>query len=141
MICIKCGHRKTKITNSRYVSRQHHTWRRHQCIACGFLFSTYEHIAYDQLQVSEGDTLVPFSRPRLLFSIADCLEHIKDKKPDHAEALTGSVVQKITLNLSTEYITPRYIAETTYLTLKHYDKLASVQYAARHSSYLKKYLK
>lgn len=38
-------------------------------------------------------------------------------------------------------ITTKTIADTAYATLKSYDRLASVQYAARHSTHLHKNLR
>ena len=139
MICIKCGHRKTAITNSRYFATKHQTWRRRQCTQCGTIFTTYESLSLDQLTV-EGE---PFQEVRLLLSISRSLEHHTGQRAVTTQELTHTVIDKLITHITSTSgeLQKAVIAEITYTTLKHYDRLASVQYAARHSSHLKKYLR
>lgn len=60
------------------------------------------------------------------------------KRAENAEALAKTIEAK--LIQSGAKTTPEAISEAVYASLKHFDRLASVQYAAKHPIYLKKYL-
>jgi transcriptional regulator NrdR family protein len=139
MICFNCGHKKTTISNSRYVPTKYRTWRRHTCPQCHASMTTHESIDPSQLVVGGR----PFSQTRLLLSMATCLEHIPKKhRGETAEALYDTILIKLlTHNLEHPAMSPAAIANTVYATLRHYDRLASIQYAARHSQHLGKHLK
>lgn len=138
MFCIKCGHKKISVTNSRKSSSKLQIWRRRQCQNCGFIFTTYESLATDQLIVTpEGKQPLPFDDTTLLFDVGRCLEHIEAiKKAPHAKWLTDTIIHKI-ISTGDGTITTHTIVELTYSTLKQYDRLASIQYAARHSDKIK----
>lgn len=139
MICIKCRYKKTAITNSRYFERKHQTWRRRKCLSCHFTFTTYESVSLDQLKV-EGKA---FEEVRLLLSIGRCLEHLTETRINATQGLTKTIIEKILRSntSSSLELTKKDIAEIAYQSLHHYDRIASVQYAARHSRFLKNYLK
>ena len=139
MICIACGHKKTSVTNSRYFASKHKTWRRRKCTQCEYIFTTYESLSLEQISVEGGR----FEEIRLLLSIGRCLEHLTHDRIDATQGLTSTVIEKIISRKAQSDVTVlnrKDIAEITYHTLKHYDHLASVQYAARHSTILKRYL-
>ncbi len=139
MICIKCGQNNTSVVNSRQNKKTCTVWRRRRCKDCGYIYTTYEDVALDQLQVISDDTTFPFHHTKLLISIASCFEHTPAKRAENAEALTKTVEAK--LLHSGSKTTSGTICEAVYSSLKHYDRLASVQYAAKHPIYLKKYLR
>lgn len=139
MICIKCGQNDTKVINSRQNKKTATVWRRRRCKECGHTYTTYEDIALDQIKVVSDNTPTPFHHAKLLISIASCFEHKPLKRAENAEALTRTVETKI-LHKGEE-TSPEAISEAVYTSLKHFDKLASVQYAAKHPAHLKRYLR
>jgi transcriptional repressor NrdR len=139
MICIKCGHNNTSVTNSRQNKKNSTVWRRRQCKDCKCVFTTYEEVAIDQIEVLSGTRANPFYHAKLLISIANCFEHIPTRRAENAEAIAKTVEAK--LIQSGIKTTPQAICEAVYASLKHFDKLASVQYAARHPNNLKKHLR
>lgn len=139
MICIKCGQNNTSVINSRQNKKTSTVWRRRRCKDCGQIYTTYEDVALDQIQVMSDKNTLPFHHAKLLISIANCFEHIPAKRAENAEALAKTVEAKL-LHAGSK-TTPTAICEAVYASLKHYDRLASVQYAAKHPIYLKKHLR
>lgn len=139
MICIKCGHNSTEVTNSRHNKKTSTVWRRRRCKECKHTFTTYEDVALDQIQVVSNIGTTSFHHAKLLISIASCFEHIPAKRTENAEALAKTIEAK--LIQSGVKTTPSAICEAVYGSLKHFDRLASVQYAAKHPTYLKKHLR
>ncbi len=141
MFCIKCGENKIKVINSRPSSKSPSVWRRRQCTKCGFTFTTYEEIAFEQLEVvNVNGVREAFSDTRLLLSIAQCLEHESSKKPEYAKWLSKHVIAEI-LRAHNDTISIQDIIKATYKVLSRFDQLASIQYAARHKDILKAYLR
>ncbi len=139
MICIKCGHNSTEVINSRHNKKTSTVWRRRRCKDCRHTFTTYEDVALDQIQVISGTGSIPFHHAKLLISIASCFEHIPVRRAENAEALAKTTEAK--LIQSGVKTTPAAICEAVYASLKHFDRLASVQYAAKHPTHLKKHLR
>lgn len=132
MICINCLHTSTRVSNSRPHKKKPSTWRRRTCTHCGSAFTTYERPSLADnkpVSLSHGETDT-FNAGRLIVSIANAFTHAPDKAKYDALWL-AQTVEDI---LSTEYsvITPDDIAAVTHHTLKQFDELAAVQYAARH---------
>ena len=61
MICIKCFHEKTHVTNSRQNKKYPITWRRHICDQCGYSFTTYEKPAISLVVTSQDGKKNNFS--------------------------------------------------------------------------------
>ncbi|MDO8335652.1 MAG: hypothetical protein Q7T74_02620 [Candidatus Saccharibacteria bacterium] len=139
MICIKCGRNNTSVINSRQNKKTSTVWRRRKCKDCGQIYTTYEDVAIDQILVISDIDSLPFHHAKLLISIANCFEHIPVKRAENAEALAKTVEAK--LLYAGNKTTPEAISVAVYASLKHFDRLASVQYAAKHSIYLKKHLR
>ncbi len=139
MICIKCGQNNTQVINSRQNKKTATVWRRRRCKECSCIYTTYEDIALDQIEVDSGKNSLPFHHAKLLISIAGCFEHQPQKRAENAEALAKTVEAKLLQNGAKT--TPQAICEVVYTSLKHFDRLASVQYAAKHPAHLKRYLR
>lgn len=136
MFCLKCGHTHLRVTNSRQGTKRPSVWRRRKCLNCGFIFTTYEEISLDQLTVTAGKHTIPFSDARLLLSISRCLEHKDEKKAEHAKWLSHHIISELVKQKSNT-ISTGAITMLTFETLKRFDELASIQYAARHKETLK----
>ncbi len=132
MICIKCYAKSTNVINSRPHKKQSSVWRRRQCPNCHALFTTTERPALlDNREVHLPDsTTKPFSLGKLTISIARAFAHDQEKAAYGSLWLAQTV--ETTLSSEHEIITPDDIAAITHYTLKNFDELAAVQYAATH---------
>jgi transcriptional regulator NrdR family protein len=97
------------------------------------VFSSYERPSTDSLRVktkSAGST-TPLSVSKLTLSIAKSFSHNSQAAEFNSMSLAQTVEIRL-LNLNKTLLTSDEIADQTYLTLKRYDELAAVQYAAQH---------
>lgn len=140
MICLKCNNPKTSVINSRQAKKRPEVWRRRQCLKCKYIFTTYEVPAYDQIVVHANGKNIPFHITTLSLSIASCFEHLPKNRAEFTQSLTNTVITKL-IKLELEPLTPSLIANVTFDTLKTFDRLASVQYAARHADILSSKIK
>lgn len=132
MFCINCFHTNTSVANSRPHKKQPAVWRRRKCSKCSGVFTTFERPSLADnkpvtLPSGEFDT---FNLGKLIISISKAFTH--DLK--QAQYTTLWLAQTVEDTLSTEYktIIPEDIEAVTHQTLKRYDELAAVQYAAQH---------
>ncbi len=93
----------------------------------------------DQIQVTTDSSSDPFHHTKLLISIANCFEHMPLKRAENAEALAKTIETKLVR--SGTKTSPQAICKAVYDSLKRFDRLASVQYAARHPIHLQKHLR
>lgn len=131
MICINCFHAKTSVNNSRPHKSRSATWRRRQCPKCGHIFTTYELPSLEEAVVlgPQGD-LQPFSRSKLVLSIARALEHDEQARELYSLDLAQTVEQLLLRDV--QQPSTADIAALTHQVLKRFDELAGLQYAARH---------
>jgi transcriptional regulator NrdR family protein len=132
MICINCFNPATRVINSRPHKKQPSVWRRRYCPECHQAFTTYERpsLAENKKLTLPSGTTDTFNLGKLVISIAGAFTH----RPEEAKYHSLWLAQTIEDVLSMEYpvITPDDIAAVTHQTLKQFDELAAVQYAARH---------
>lgn len=132
MFCINCFSSSTKVANSRGHKKTPSVWRRRTCSNCGNTFTTYERpsLAENKRISLPGGANDTFNLGRLIISIAGSFLHDADKAK-YDSLWLALTVEDI---LSTEYsvITPEDIEAVTHQTLKQFDELAAVQYAAKH---------
>jgi transcriptional repressor NrdR len=123
---------KTKVTNSRTQIKSPIIWRRRICLKCHRVFSSYERPSTDSLKVtSKNGTKMPFSIGKLTLSIAKSFSHNTQAAEFDSMSLAQTVELQL-LSLTANPLTNNEIADHTYQTLKRYDELAAVQYAAKH---------
>lgn len=132
MFCINCFQPISRVSNSRPHKKHPIVWRRRSCSKCHMTFTTYERPSLTEnkkITLSAGAT-GHFNLGKLVISIASAFTHRSDEAKYHSLWL-AQTVEDI---LSTQYpvITPDDIAAVTHQTLKQFDELAAVQYAARH---------
>lgn len=132
MFCVNCFHRTTRVTNSRPHKKSPSVWRRRSCENCGTIFTTIERpsLADNKKIALPGGATDTFNLGRLVISIASSFTHAPEKA-DYDSIWLAQTVEDI---LSTQYavITPDDIAVVTHQTLKSFDELAAIQYAAKH---------
>lgn len=132
MFCINCFHKTTRVTNSRPHKKDPSVWRRRMCPSCQTIFTTIERPSLADnrpISYSNGST-ASFNIGTLIISIAGAFSH----NPHKASYDALWLAQTVEDTLSTEYavISADDIAAVTHQTLKRYDELAAVQYAAKH---------
>ncbi len=133
MVCLYCGG-DTAVTNSRAVAGEHGVWRRRRCKACGAVFTTNEYAQLTSaLRVVKKGQLVPFAPEKLYMSIYSCLTPAEDSI-EVARALQFSVITKLLKKRGGPTVKSEFIAETVARTLKRYNRLAYIKYAANHPS-------
>lgn len=132
MFCINCFNPTTKVANSRPHKKQAQVWRRRHCLHCGATFTTYERpsLAENKPITLPGGKTDSFNIGKLILSIAKAFTHA----PHEATYNALWLAQTVEDTLSTQYtvITPPDIEAVTHQTLKQFDELAAVQYAAQH---------
>ena len=133
MICIKCFHGKTHVTNSRQNKKYPITWRRHICDQCGYSFTTYEKPVIDLIVISQNGKKNNFSIGKLMLSIARSFNHDDRLAAPYSYDLANTIQDKLTLLQNEHTISPQYIAEITHSTLQNFDQIAALQYAAQHN--------
>jgi len=132
MFCINCSHATTQVSNSRPSKKAPSIWRRRICPRCKTTFTTYEipSLAENKPVTLDDGKRDQFNLGRLIQSIAASFSHDTDKARYDSLALAQTIEGK--LSTAEEALTPAIIARTTHDTLKHFDELAAVQYAAKH---------
>ncbi len=132
MFCVNCFHSFTRVTNTRPHKKHPSVWRRRSCAECHSTFTTYERPSLadnKKINLPTGET-ISFNLGKLVISIANAFTH----QPDEAKYHSLWLAQTVEDSLSTEYpvVTTDDIAAVTHQTLKQFDELAAIQYAARH---------
>lgn len=133
MFCINCFHTNTSVTNSRPHKKQPSVWRRRHCKQCGVTFTTYERPSLADntpINLPDGQTDT-FNLGRLILSIAGSFTHNTAEGQYNALWLAQTVEDTLSSQRTT--LTPGDIEATTHQTLKKYDELAAIQYAAKHN--------
>lgn len=132
MICINSLNESTKVTNSRASKTTPVVWRRRSGVKSGTTFTTYERPALAEnkkVQLKDG-TLSVFNLGKLLLSIAGSFSH--NTHAAQYDSLWLAQTIEDALSMDTRELTPALIAEEAHQTLKRFDELAAVQYAAKH---------
>lgn len=133
MICIYCFHKKTTVINSRTQQKSPVVWRRRTCQICRKTFTSYERPSTDGIKiVSDTASVQSFSLGKLILSIAASFSHSEHEAEFGSLHLAETVELQI-LKTGSHELASSEVATLTYQTLKRYDELAAVQYAARHN--------
>lgn len=132
MFCVNCFHQSTNVSNSRPNKKQPIVWRRRRCPNCQTTFTTYERPSLsDNKPIHQPDgTTDTFNLGKLIVSISRAFTHT----PADAGKNSLWLAQTVEDILSTQYkvISTEDIEVVTHQTLKRFDELAAIQYAAQH---------
>lgn len=132
MFCINCFHKNTAVINSRPHKKQPTVWRRRKCPNCGQAFTTFERPSLadnKSIHLPDGKTDT-FNLGKLVISIGKAFTHSPGDGAYNALWLAQTVED--TLSTQHQTITPEDIEAVVHQTLKRFDELAAVQYAAQH---------
>ncbi len=132
MLCINSHDEPTKVLNSRASKKAPVVWRRRQGIHSHTIFTTYERpsLGENSPLTKEDGSSDTFNLGKLLLSIAASFSHNEHASQYDSLWLAQTVEDK--LSMKTEALTPLLISQTTHETLKRFDELAAIQYAAKH---------
>lgn len=133
MVCIYCNSKiKTAVVNSRVSAKTVGVWRRRRCLHCASIITTREQLDYENaLRVQKNDSLQPFQRDNLFISVYNSVSHRKTALND-ATQLTATIITALLKLQTNGVLERRHIIEATLTVLQHFDKAASVHYAAHH---------
>ncbi len=133
MICINSLNEDTKVVNSRAGKKSPVVWRRRKSIVSGVTFTTYERPALaENTSIARADkSMDTFNLGRLILSIAASFSHNTHAARYDSLWLAQTVEDSLSMQQG-DVITPNDILQTTYHTLKRFDELAAMQYAAKH---------
>jgi len=127
MHCIKCQRGETQVIDSRDDGKE--VWRRRECLACGYRFTTYERIEFPKLYVIKKDGRRElFSREKLLSGLRKACE----KRPV-ALAKLEEVVGRIESTLyetGKKEIPSKFIGQLAMEELKKIDEVAYIRFAS-----------
>lgn len=130
MVCPFCEHPKLKTVNSRKTKKNNQVWRRRQCESCGRLFTTREYIDLTDIAVlSRSGKTEPYSRPKLLASLLQALDHLGDRQVESAYALSETIEKQ----LYGDEISSEGIIKSAIETLKLFDEVSAIKYQSYHS--------
>ena len=134
MFCINSRYEKTKVINSRISKKSPQVWRRRQGVTSGVTFTTYERpsLADNSRIVRPDNSTDTFNLGRLIISIAAAFTHNTQSARYDSLWLAQTVEDTLSSRFADASLTPKNIADITHATLKRYDDIAAMQYAAKH---------
>ncbi|MGE9292125.1 transcriptional regulator NrdR [Ruficoccus sp. ZRK36] len=129
MYCPKCGHKDTKVLDTRIGKSKLSIRRRRECLDCGYRFTTVEEILREGLVVIKRDgRREDFDRMKIL----DGLRKATEKRPIQAEQIemmVAEMMEALDSEFDTE-IPTKAIGEHIMNRLKAIDSIAFVRYAS-----------
>jgi transcriptional repressor NrdR len=127
--CPFCGHRETKVVDSRTTEAGDAIRRRRECLACNKRFTTYERVEEMPLTVIKKDgTREPFDRNKILQGLARAT--VKREVP--LEVLEN-LVNEVEIELRNEFkyeVPSNEIGEMVLKKLLPLDKVAYIRFAS-----------
>ena len=126
MRCPFCGHKESKVLDSRPVSEGNSIRRRRECPECQKRFTTFEVLESVQIFVikKNGEKEL-FDRPKLLAGVLKATQ----KRPVNADEIVAEIENELQNSLTHE-VTTAQIGEMVMEKLKARDKVAYVRFAS-----------
>ena len=129
MYCPFCGHRETKVVDSRLAGDGYQTRRRRECTECNERFTTFEsaELVLPKL-IKRDESREPFNESKLRSGILVATE----KRPisiEIIEELISRIIRKVQ-KLGEREIQSRTLGEIVMLELREIDEIAFVRYAS-----------
>ncbi len=129
MYCPKCGHKDTKVLDTRIGKGKLSIRRRRECLGCSYRFTTVEEILREGLVVIKRDgRREEFDRAKLLGGLRKACEK-RPVQAEQIEMLVAEVLDALDGEFDNE-IPTKAIGEQVMSRLKHIDSIAYVRYAS-----------
>jgi len=129
MRCLKCGHLRDKVVDSRTARDGNQIRRRRVCLQCGHRYTTYEEIVKTALKVIKRDGRhEDLSRGKLLSGLGRACQ----KRPistEQIETLADSILHEIDNEYDRE-VPSTVIGEKVMERLEKLDEVAYVRFAS-----------
>jgi transcriptional repressor NrdR len=135
MICIKCFHEKTEVTNSRPTKKDHQVWRRRRCESCRVTFTTREKVDYAGVIRVYKERPMPYDKAKLTISLLRVFDTTGLSGSDAywiCETVEEKLIRHLHDNPGDSGVTPYLIIEIVYRTLKGYHPVAALAYGTAH---------
>ena len=129
MKCPFCGHKDSKVTDSRPTEDDLKIRRRRECVQCGARFTTYEAVEHAPLMVVKKDkSRQPFDREKLLNGLMRACE----KRPVSTQTLEKVVddIEYSYVNVLAKEVSSKVLGEEVLRRLKDIDDVAYVRFAS-----------
>ncbi len=131
MRCPYCGSLDDKVLESRQMANGESIRRRRVCNACGYRFTSYEHIEEKPFMVVKSDDRrQPYDRAKLAKGIERALE----KRPVSSSVIEGIISeiedQAIIENKASNEISTQKLGELVLNKLYEVDKVAYIRFAS-----------
>lgn len=144
MRCPYCGSLDDKVLESRTMANGESIRRRRECLACGYRFTSYEHIEEKPFMVVKRDgRRQPFERAKLAKGIERALE----KRPVSTSSLENLITeiedQAIMKGRANREISTSELGDLVLEKLHEIDKVAYIRFASvyRHFENLDEFIK
>lgn len=130
MQCPYCGHKDSKVVDSRSSDDGLSIRRRRQCLECGERFTSYERIEFAPLMIlKKNGSIEPFDRAKLLRSLLTATA----KRGIQIEVL-NDFVNKIEIDLQDEFrgknVSSQVLGDEILRRLMDIDMVAYVRFAS-----------
>ncbi len=129
MRCPTCTSLDTQVKDSRPTEDSSAIRRRRLCLACGFRFTTFEHVQLRELVViKRNGRRVPFDRDKLARSVSIAMRK-RNVDPELIEQTVSRIVRDLE-SLGENEVTSETIGETVMAHLRDLDDVAYVRFAS-----------
>lgn len=129
LLCPNCGHKESKVIDSRSFEDGSSIKRRRECLSCGTRFTTYERREEVPVMIEKRDgSIEPFDRSKLLRSLLTATA-----KRDISLASLQNLVESLESDLRYQYKGPipsRALGDQVLIRLRNMDKVAYVRFAS-----------
>lgn len=135
MKCPFCLCEKSKVYNSRATKNSTTKWRRRRCLECNNVYTTQETCdLYSIWRVKKTNSLLPYSKLKLLFSIMRSCDHKinNDKISLYITEIAEEDLYCVSAKTSC-IITNTDISQAVLKALMSFDKIAYIKYASHHN--------
>jgi len=130
MNCPVCGHKNTRVIDSRLLNEGNCVRRRRLCVKCRFKFSTYEEMQILDLTVVKRDGgKEPYNRDKLRQGLLKSLEKRSYTK-EQFKILINRIERDIQKKIKRSEITSKMIGEISMKYLNRLDKVAYIRFAS-----------
>lgn len=129
MKCSSCGHKSTKVLDSRPIEEGSSIRRRRECEQCGFRFTTFERVeALPLIVIKKDGVRQEYSREKLMRGLIRACE----KRPVSLEQIENIAlnVEKEIRNIGTSEIESKDIGAIVMDLLAGVDDVAYVRFAS-----------
>jgi transcriptional repressor NrdR len=133
MRCPFCGHKDSRVVDSRDIESGESIRRRRECSACGQRFSTYERVALSLQIVKRDGRREEFDRQKLVNNMWKACEK-RGLSVDAIEAIARTIEHRIH-RLGTPEVPSTVIGEYAMEALRDLDEIAYFRFASVYKAF------